>query len=592
MTDPTHPAASARLPIRRPEKLAALNDPIDSGYQITLLHDDGTYYSPIEPFTGTRDKCYPRLASTPVSLSLIKSGGGRIRSGDTVTIESNEPLNISNDQRVFLGAWSTPALYYWSEGWEKENWTIYRVAGDGDIAYGDRVYFINQTYNQRMGRDSERLYLTTSESFTDTFTIGAPWDPPLITSVLPLDQYHSSTGKPEYRDILGWVWKKENPGDYMFNITTPLPKGDYSALIQFRHDRSDGGQIATVRVYCDNELLDKVIIYGESFDSDDWQRSLILMTIPHDGQVTVDVIAADDSFSLETGAIFIQPVGQRPFWAIAHRCNTIDNLIAAAQAGANAIEFDISPELVDGDIVYWIHHSGQPTWVKLEDYLQAVKDNNILDTMAMLMFDIKPDDKIDAYNYGYYLAVIATRYGIGANQAFFSVEEAAMADSFYQGVADAGMAGARDVSLIKEGPSKETDPSIWYRVGTANGATFLGIGVFAKDIFSPMRDWLAPMSYNSNLRDRDQVLKKTYFWTLDSGASMKKTLDLGMDAIIVNDVTKLLSVLSEAPYNLMFRLATKDDSQTEVFGWPVKTPMTKEVIPAIPPCIGLVENPA
>jgi len=87
-------------------------------------------------------------------------------------------------------------------------------------------------------------------------------------------------------------------------------------------------------------------------------------------------------------------------------------------------------------------------------------------------------------------------------------------------------------------------------------------------IISTVAEWLEPVSYTTNLRDRDQVLKKVYYWTLNSEDSMRKMLDLNVDGIIVNTPSTLIAVLGSEPYAQMYRLATINDSLNVVFGWP------------------------
>ena len=560
--DPMPPPPSPRLPIRAPQRSASLGDPINTGYQITLMHRDGAYYSPL--LRGSQpDYYYPRLSTTPVALAFeTGSPDAPINSGDVVTIVTIESYLSGRD---VLGKFIASWCYYWEAGWEKERFTIHRSAGPGAVCYGDEIYFVNESNGERLGRSEGLIYLGTDGAFTDTFVIGAPWEPPLISSALPLDQL--GWGTQHYAPAHGYVWSKTTPGQQITYFDTRVPAGDYTILVQLAPGGSVGKPCAEIWLTVDNYLISQTTIYTEDYPADDWQRATVPLTTGG-GRLTIGVMAADNSESLWTGAISVNPAGQRPFWAIAHRCNTVDNLLDAVKAGANAIEFDITAKLDGSDIVYWVHHGGQPTWVLLEDYLKAVIDNNVLQTVAMLQFDIKGNDDISAYTYGYDVAAMTKEHGIQANQTFFSVEDAGAANDFYNGVAAAGMAGSRDVSLIKTDPSVYTDPSIWYRTGIANGATFLGLGVFAKNIFSTMANWIEPVSYTANMRDRVQTLKKTYFWTLDSQDSMRKMLDLGVDGLIVNDPAKLLAVLAEKPYDKLYRLATSDDSQLTVFGWP------------------------
>lgn len=87
---------------------------------------------------------YPTVGSSPVKLK-IKGGKGNIRSGDLVQIQSQEKGIGSYN---LLGAWKTPALYYYKSGYDEEYWYINKVTGTTgeEINDGDAVYFINNKY--------------------------------------------------------------------------------------------------------------------------------------------------------------------------------------------------------------------------------------------------------------------------------------------------------------------------------------------------------------------------------------------------------------------------------------------------------------
>lgn len=558
-TDPRNPANGA---------------PATQGMDVLLIHRDGACWSPVElggEFTG-----YPRLSTAPARLRLVKRGGGPISHGDTIRITTTEPLLAAAGKRV-LGTWKSPSLYYWKdlEG-DNQDFRIHRTAGPGPVAYGDEIYLVNVHYNQRIGRKEEEIYLTSGEELTDTFTLADPATPPLVTSFNPLDQLHRQ-GTQNHVGTLGWVWHKTGPSQEMLSVETSLPAGRYHALVQLAPGGRKGRHCATISVQTGGGEIASRRVDTEAYTRGDWQRALVPFTTASRAVVKIAVTAADNGEELDTGAVSITPAGQRPFYVIGHMCNTVEKAYNAVKAGANAIEIDITPVLKDGKISFDVFHG--PTVIDpfpdpripFARYVSGIIENGVANRVALLQFDIKPESGINNYDYGFRLAQEAKQLGIGVERAFFSVEDPAAARDFYRGVKDAGMFnGACEASIngIVTSPDSRTDPSIWYNVGRRRAdATFLGVGIDSHVITSPMRAWLEPVSYTTVMRDRHQLLKKAYYWTLDSPESMRKMLDLNVDGIIVNDPARLVAVLREQPYAQMFRLATVNDSPNTVHGW-------------------------
>ncbi len=87
---------------------------------------------------------YPTVKQKPVALKLL-GGTKTVKDGDIVQIQSLESGIASYN---ILGAWKTPALYYYKPGYDQQNWYIKKVypTGDNIIYEGDPVYFINKFY--------------------------------------------------------------------------------------------------------------------------------------------------------------------------------------------------------------------------------------------------------------------------------------------------------------------------------------------------------------------------------------------------------------------------------------------------------------
>lgn len=120
---------------------------------------------------------YPKINTTPLSLEIIKPTPQPLTSGDIVEIKTTEE---SVGKYNFLGAWSTPSLYYYTRAYSpsKQKWKIEKKSGSsGDqINAGDQVQFLNMYYESKpyMATYSYILggtYLTTQADGTKDNTI-------------------------------------------------------------------------------------------------------------------------------------------------------------------------------------------------------------------------------------------------------------------------------------------------------------------------------------------------------------------------------------------------------------------------------------
>ncbi len=89
----------------------------------------------------------------------------------------------------------------------------------------------------------------------------------------------------------------------------------------------------------------------------------------------------------------------RPFYIIAHRCNDLDEIDEALQAGANTIECDVRygrcgwiPPFLGIDYDWYVDHDGIYPWsTKLSDWLDRAKQcaDHYGQQFALIYFDIK-----------------------------------------------------------------------------------------------------------------------------------------------------------------------------------------------------------
>ncbi|SCY14826.1 DUF6765 family protein [Desulfoluna spongiiphila] len=93
---------------------------------------------------------YPRMSNIGLTHKVIKPDGGPLRSGAVTEIKTTEG---AVGEYAFLGAWETPALYYYTKDYSvnKQRWIIEKsdLSQDDVIRPGDRVYVKNQNFTDK-----------------------------------------------------------------------------------------------------------------------------------------------------------------------------------------------------------------------------------------------------------------------------------------------------------------------------------------------------------------------------------------------------------------------------------------------------------
>ncbi len=145
--------------------------PISYNQSLRLFLSGYGFLGPIDQ--NNKFQYYPMISSNSAVIVSLVGNAGQIHDGDTVQIQTSE-ASVGTYNR--LGAWSTPALYYYTPGYTQQNWTIKKRDSSGDkvIRIGDDVYFINQSYtNQWLCslQESGAFYLTTRVDANAYWTI-------------------------------------------------------------------------------------------------------------------------------------------------------------------------------------------------------------------------------------------------------------------------------------------------------------------------------------------------------------------------------------------------------------------------------------
>jgi hypothetical protein len=241
----------------------------------------------------------------------------------------------------------------------------------------------------------------------------------------------------------------------------------------------------------------------------------------------------------------------RPFYAIAHHCNLVSDLRSALESGANAIECD-----VDWDERTWVRHPAVlkeplPSGTPLDEYLHALQSEaRAHDELALVIFDIKPTMQREHVT-NLFTRVREELGGSGLN-VVLTVPQNERLPVFADIVPLLGDAAAIGVD-------EEDDPEqvreCLRRAGVMRGCYGNGIDSLLPHFTGgPMED---AVRRAVELRDTEQSFSLVYRWTLNTQASMRTYLDLGVDGIMTDHLDDLLALLRESPYRDAFRLAPR-----------------------------------
>lgn len=93
---------------------------------------------------------YPRMSNIGLDHKVIKQDAGPLRSGAVVEIKTSEG---AVGEYAYLGAWETPALYYYSKDYAINNqrWIVEKCdrSRDDVVRPGDHVYIRNQKFTDK-----------------------------------------------------------------------------------------------------------------------------------------------------------------------------------------------------------------------------------------------------------------------------------------------------------------------------------------------------------------------------------------------------------------------------------------------------------
>ncbi|VVS94507.1 plc-like phosphodiesterase tim beta/alpha-barrel domain superfamily [Desulfoluna spongiiphila] len=377
---------------------------------------------------------------------------------------------------------------------------------------------------------------------------------------------------------LNWIptWtveKNQAPGTLLETDPMDLAEGRYAVLFQVWHKQNDGVRLGELRAWSGSELIASAPLISREFPSyraGGFQRAILELELAQSApDVRFELYYGGGNTYIWTGAVNLSPIGtRRPFYNIAHRCSTVDKVNRMVDKNANAIEFDLTPVEEDGSIGFKVYHSGDICHTpasRFDDFLLNLKAHIDSRRIALIELDCKQDKDIDPADYARALAQRLMDAEIPARLAVFSVPRAQAAifnDVLKKGDAEGHSLYNAGIDSYLQDYSGLT-PDTWAAKVEAIGSTFIGVGASSVNP-SSMPSWMAWVQAMTNLRDSNRNFKKSYYWTLNRKASMRTCLDYGVDGVITNFPDRMDEVLNEAPYSLLFRRATQDDSQFAV----------------------------
>lgn len=242
--------------------------------------------------------------------------------------------------------------------------------------------------------------------------------------------------------------------------------------------------------------------------------------------------------------------GTRPFWVIAHRCNSADAVREQVGRGANAIECDVRPTGHAAEFVVNHDWDRNPERDALVPYLRrvaAIAQEH--PRLALVIFDCKDAASIDSVR----LRTLVRRHltDVVPVHVLFSVAEFAHRSFFVPLAADVRPG---EGCAIDEHDDPVAVESFFTGLGIARQG--YGFGHFAYGIKPVVHD---TVMFATARRWSRRRLRMSYVWTLEAKSSMRDYLHMGVDGIFVNDAAELRAVLREEPFDDRVRLARRAD---------------------------------
>ncbi len=275
----------------------------------------------------------------------------------------------------------------------------------------------------------------------------------------------------------------------------------------------------------------------------------------------------------------------RPFYAIAHMVNTPAYAEEALDMGANAIEFDVTPNIdKKGIFSFDVFHGFRPDFdpdkinlmersiarTDLTTYLSSLLQfEKKYKSFTLMIFDCKlgkvSKHKLKQCGIELGKKLVTDFYGIDNYQkriySIISVGKKKYSPFFNGLFSVIPKKYKKYIGLdLSEENFKTTEKTFEQR---SENNFWWGSGI-ASTVPKPLKHFIPQFLIAAKKRTNRKIVKKIYYWTLDDPDSMERMLVTKLDGIIVNDPLKLLRVLEKEEFKHTYRLATREDDPFSV----------------------------
>ncbi|HET6369805.1 MAG TPA: PLAT/LH2 domain-containing protein, partial [Nitrospiria bacterium] len=326
-------------------------------------------------------------------------------------------------------------------------------------------------------------------------------------------------------------------GDTIVQVNGAIP----DALVEVFVTRNPGGSIFTGHAIADPTSPSTTIRSSFAFQPGDVvtaRQTLCEQVSPFGSSVTVKVPPPLYS--------------PRPFYVVGHNPNTIQEVIAALDAGANAVEPDVNVYSHNPRQLCISHGEGDnnaPTLTQFLNDLHAIALQR--PQLSLVVFDCKP--KVATPQHGEtLLQEIRNRltFDIQLNViiSVSQLSEAAIFTNIKTGLQP------REGLMVDE----ENDPVAVSNFFTSVGVTHQGFG----NGISVLNNILGPnvrpsMERACHFRASTNRIRFIYVWTVEQEDLLEEYIRIGVDGIITDHIPRLRQVVGEGEFRSLVRLADR-----------------------------------
>lgn len=225
---------------------------------------------------------------------------------------------------------------------------------------------------------------------------------------------------------------------------------------------------------------------------------------------------------------------ERPFYVIAHRCNNSGDIEKALTKGANAFECDV--HYGEKDDNWCVNHDGyRPNHsITIEDWLTEAYENQ-KNNMCFLYLDIKSQSFLG--NLIDHVHKCTKKYIDERKRPIYiiySIDKLDKAKSLFKENVNKLMSWEGFTVDYNNDPDEVNRCFAEIRISGNNefNRFFYGNGVTA--LVPDSEKMHKNLRRACELRDSDDIIKKTYIWTIEKESTALKYLEIGVDAIMTN----------------------------------------------------------